>query len=205
MSRDASCDALVFFGATGDLAYKQIFPALQAMVRRGRLDTQVIGVANAGWDVEHLHERARQSLEEHGTLDEDAFARLAAQLRYVDGDYRDPQTFAALHRELGGAQRPLHYLAIPSSLFASVVEDPQASGCPRGARVVVEKPFGRDLTSARELSRVLHGVFPEEQIFRIDHYLGKEAVQNITYFRFANGSRELGPLGASALCPPRHG
>jgi len=183
-------DALVFFGATGDLAYKQIFPALYAMVRHGQLEVPVIGVAKAGWGVERLCERARESISEHGGLDERVFARLVSLLRYVDGDYRDPETFTAIRRELDGTKRPLHYLAIPPSVFQSVAEGLQASGCARGARVVVEKPFGRDLASARALSRVLHAVFDEEQVFRIDHYLGKEAVQNITYFRFANAFLE---------------
>ena len=184
------CDALVFFGATGDLAYKQIFPALQAMVLRGHLEVPVIGVAKAGWDLERLRDQARRSIAEHAVLDDAAFAQLTSLLRYVDGDYRDPHTFTAIRQQLGGAQHPLHYLAIPPSLFASVAEGLAASGCAQGARVVVEKPFGRDLASAQELSRVLHGVFSEDQVFRIDHYLGKEAVQNITYFRFANAFLE---------------
>jgi glucose-6-phosphate 1-dehydrogenase len=183
-------DALVFFGATGDLAYKQIFPALQAMVRRGRLDVPVIGVAKAGWSLEQLRERARASLEEHGGVDEAAFAKLVSLLRYVDGDYRDPETFAAVRRELGSAKRPLHYLAIPPTLFTTVVEGLSASGCAQGARVVVEKPFGRDLASAIELNRTLHSVFPESAIFRIDHFLGKEPVENLLYFRFANSFLE---------------
>lgn len=183
-------DALVFFGATGDLSHKQIFPALYAMVRHGRLDVPVIGVANAGWDLARLREYARESVREHGNVDQRVFERLASLLHYVDGDYREQQTFVAIARELAGAQRPLHYLAIPPSLFASVAQGLESCGCARGARVVVEKPFGRDLASARELSRVLHEVFSEEQVFRIDHYLGKEAVQNITYFRFANAFLE---------------
>lgn len=183
-------DALVFFGATGDLAYKQIFPALYGLVRRGHLRVPVVGVAKAGWGVERLRERARESVAAHGELEERAFARLASLLRYVDGDYRDRETFAAIRRELDGVQRPLHYLAIPPSLFETVAQGLDSCGCARGARVVVEKPFGRDLASARELSRALHAVFAEEQVFRIDHYLGKEAVQNITYFRFANAFLE---------------
>ncbi len=190
MSAAARSDALVFFGATGDLAYKQIFPALYAMVRRGQLEVPVIGVAKAGWGLERLRERARQSVSEHSGLDERVFGRLVSLLRYVDGDYRDPDTFTAIRRELDGTERPLHYLAIPPSMFESVAEGLDVSGCAQGARVVVEKPFGRDLVSARTLSRVLHAVFDEEQVFRIDHYLGKEAVQNITYFRFANAFLE---------------
>jgi glucose-6-phosphate 1-dehydrogenase len=183
-------DALVFFGATGDLAYKKIFPALQAMARRGRLDFPVIGVAKSGWGLPQLVERARASVTEYGGLDEAAFAELTRRLRYVDGDYADMATFTQLKRELGDATRPVHYLAIPPSLFPVVVKNLGASGASDNARVVVEKPFGRDLESARELNRVLHEVFPEENIFRIDHYLGKEAVQNILYFRFANAFLE---------------
>jgi glucose-6-phosphate 1-dehydrogenase len=183
-------DALVFFGATGDLAYKKIFPALQAMARRGRLDFPVIGVAKSGWGLPQLVERARASVTEFGGLDEAAFAELTRRLRYVDGDYADMATFTQLKRELGDAKRPVHYLAIPPSLFPMVVKNLGASGASDNARVVVEKPFGRDLESARELNRVLHEVFLEENIFRIDHYLGKEAVQNILYFRFANAFLE---------------
>jgi glucose-6-phosphate 1-dehydrogenase len=184
-------DALVFFGATGDLAYKKIFPALQGMARRGRLDFPVVGVAKSGWNLEQLVERARSSLAEHGGgVDEAAFATLVRRLRYVDGDYADAQTFARLRGELGDARRPTHYLAIPPSMFATVAEQLRQSGLNVGARVVLEKPFGRDLASARALNEILHGVFPEESIFRIDHYLGKEAVQNILYFRFANAFLE---------------
>ncbi|MBB4663776.1 glucose-6-phosphate dehydrogenase [Conexibacter arvalis] len=184
------CDALVFFGATGDLAYKQIFPALQSMIRHGKLDAPVIGVAKAGWTLEDLRRRAHDSLSEHGGVDDDAFAQLTAQLRYIDGDYGDPETFAALRRELGEARRPLHYLAIPPSLFGTVVEALGSSGSADGARVVVEKPFGRDLESARRLNATLSSVFPESRIFRIDHYLGKEPVENLLYFRFANAFLE---------------
>jgi len=190
MSTRAPSDALVFFGATGDLAYKKIFPALQSLVRRGRLDVPVVGVAKSGWSREQLVERARSSIQTHGKLDEHAFAKLAAQLRYVDGDYNDPSTFAQIRRELGSAARPLHYLAIPPSMFPTVVKQLAGAGCATDARVVVEKPFGRDLASARALNQTLHEVFPESSIFRIDHYLGKEAVQNILYFRFANAFLE---------------
>jgi len=179
-------DAFVFFGATGDLAYKKIFPALQSMIRRGHLDAPIIGVAKQGWNLEQLRERARDSVREHGGLDDDAFARLSANLHYVDGDYQDGATFEALRKALGEAQRPIHYLAIPPSLFPVVVQHLGSSGCARGARVIVEKPFGRDLRSAQALNQTLHQVFPEPAIFRIDHYLGKEAVQNLKIFRFGN-------------------
>ncbi len=183
-------DALVFFGATGDLAYKKIFPALQRMVKSGSLQVPVIGVAKAGWGLEQLLQRARESLAEHGGLDRDAFAKLSGLLRYVDGDYADPATFESLRRALGGAQRPTHYLAIPPALVELVVGQLRGSGCTEGARVVLEKPFGRDLASARELNRILLGSFDESRIFRIDHYLGKNAVQNLVFFRFANAFLE---------------
>jgi glucose-6-phosphate 1-dehydrogenase len=183
-------DALVFFGATGDLAYKKIFPTLQAMVRRGHLNVPVIGVAKASWSLDQLKARARDSVEKHGGLDQAAFARLCSLLRYVDGDYKDPATFAALRKELGSAQRPAHYLAIPPVLFGVVVEQLGKSGCARGARIIVEKPFGRDLASARALNSLLLGSFDERAIFRIDHYLGKNPVQNLLYFRFANSILE---------------
>jgi glucose-6-phosphate 1-dehydrogenase len=184
-------DALAFFGATGDLAYKKIFPALHAMARRGRLDFPVVGVAKAGWRLGQLVERARASVTEHGGgVDEDAFRTLVSRLRYVDGDYRDRGTFTRLRAELGAAARPTHYLAIPPSMFPIVVEQLRVSGCTPGARVVVEKPFGRDLQSARALNATLHQCFPEDSVFRIDHFLGKEAVQNILYFRFANSFLE---------------
>ena len=183
-------DALVFFGATGDLAYKKIFPALHAMARRGHLTFPVIGVAKSGWNLEQLIERAKSSIAEHGGIDAAAFTRLASQLRYVDGDYNEADTFDRLKALLGPAQRPVHYLAIPPSMFPAVVTQLGERGCAADARVVVEKPFGRDLQSARELNRTLHTVFAEQDIFRIDHYLGKEAVQNILYFRFANAFLE---------------
>ncbi len=186
----ARADAFVFFGATGDLAYKKIFPALQALVRRGELDMPIVGVARAGGSLDALRQRARASIEHAGLFDADAFARLAARLRYVDGDYADPATFARLRRELGPAARPIHYLAIPPSLCGVVVDGLGASGNARDARVIVEKPFGRDLASARALDATLHAVFPERSIFRIDHYLGKDAVQNLLYFRFANAFLE---------------
>ncbi len=183
-------DALVFFGATGDLAYKQVFPALQAMVRRGHLDIPVVGVAKTGWNLDQLKARAKDSLEKHGGFDTAAFTKLASLLRYVDGDYQDPTTFARLREALDGAKRPLHYLAIPPGLFATVVEGLAKAGCTQDARVVVEKPFGRDLASARELNRVVRSAFAEDSIFRIDHFLGKEAIMNILYFRFANSFLE---------------
>jgi len=179
-------DAFVFFGATGDLAYKKTFPALYAMVHRDGLDIPIIGVARAGWNLEKLRERARDSVQKSGDYDETCFAKLAALLRYVDGDYADPATFTKLKQALGPAQRPIHYLAIPPSMFASVAQGLAKSGCAENARVIVEKPFGRDLASAQSLDRTLHEVFKESAIFRIDHYLGKEAVQNLLFFRFAN-------------------
>src|SRR5215471_17394057 len=188
-------DALVFFGITGDLAYKKIFPALQAMVRhRGERDgafVDVIGVASTRWTLESVKARMRDSLAAHGGgVDETAYGVLSDRLRYVGGDYRDPALYDRLHAQLGDARHPLYYLAIPPSLFDAVVEGLQRSGCAQGARVVLEKPFGRDLRSARDLDAILHGVFPESAIFRIDHYLGKEPVQNLLYFRFANSFLE---------------
>jgi glucose-6-phosphate 1-dehydrogenase len=182
----AHSDALVFFGATGDLAFKKIFPALQAMVRRGHLDVPVIGIAREGWSLERLRERARASLEAHGGVDAAPFAKLISLLRYVEGDYTNPATFDRLKQALGGATRPTHYLAIPPSLFPTLVDGLARSGCASNARVILEKPFGRDLASARELNKTLHRVFDESSIFRIDHYLGKEAVLNLLFFRFGN-------------------
>ena len=183
-------DALVFFGATGDLAYKKIFPALQAMAKRGHLDEPVIGVAKAAWNLDQLKARARDSVEKHGGLDPAAFKKLCGLLRYVDGDYQSPATFQSIREQLGSAQRPAHYLAIPPTLFGLVVEQLAKSGCNRGARVVIEKPFGRDLTSAQDLNRILLGTFEEKAIFRIDHYLGKRPVHNMLFFRFANAVLE---------------
>ncbi|HSD50405.1 MAG TPA: glucose-6-phosphate dehydrogenase [Candidatus Methylomirabilis sp.] len=183
-------DALVFFGATGDLAYKKIFPSLQAMVKRGHLKVPVIGVAKAGWSLDQLRERAHDSLQEHGGLDAAAFDKLCGLLRYVDGDYKDPATFQAIRKQLGPAGRPAHYLAIPPVLFGMVVEQLAKAGCTDGARVIVEKPFGRDLASARELNRILLGTFDEKAIFRIDHYLGKRPVHNMLFSRFANAFLE---------------
>jgi len=183
-------DAFVFFGATGDLAYKKIFPALQAMAKRGHLDVPVIGVAKAGWTLERFRARARDSVEQHGGLDPRGFETLCGLLHYVDGDYRDPATFKALREQLGPARRPAYYLAIPPTMFELVVEQLSKSGCTPGARVIVEKPFGRNPTSAQELSRTLFGCFREETIFRIDHYLGKRPVHHMLFFRFANAFLE---------------
>jgi len=185
-------DALVFFGATGDLAYKQIFPALQALIRRGHLNMPIVGVARPKWNLDQIKARAKDSLEKHGDLDPAAYAKLCSLLGYIDGDYADSTTFAKLHKALAAAKRPLYYLAVPPSLFATVAEGVSKSGGAKDARVVVEKPFGRDLASARELNRTLHRFFPEQNIFRIDHYLGKEPVQNFIYFRFANPLIEAG-------------
>jgi glucose-6-phosphate 1-dehydrogenase len=187
---DIRSDALVFFGITGDLAYKKIFPALQAMVKRGHLAVPVIGVAKSGWTLDQLKARARDSVEKHGGLDPAAFGKLCELLRYVDGDYENPATFEALRTELGSARRPAHYLAIPPALFELVVEQLGKAGCATGARVMVEKPFGRDLDSAKELNRILLGGFDEKSIFRIDHYLGKRPVHNMLFFRFANAFLE---------------
>ena len=183
---DSHSDALVFFGATGDLAYKKIFPALQAMVKRGHLNVPVIGVARGGWDLEKLRARAKDSVQKHGGLDPGAFEKLSGLLHYVGGEYTDPSTFQTLRKELNGSQKPAFYLAIPPQLFETVVQQLASSGCNQGARVIVEKPFGHDLASAQELNRCLHKVFPEPAIFRIDHYLGKRPVNNVVVFRFAN-------------------
>ncbi len=185
------CDALVLFGASGDLCYRKIYPALYHLVAHGRLDVPVIGVARAGWTPEQLIARVRDSLSKFvPQVDETAAGKLAALLRYVDGDYRESATFSALRKSLGDAARPLHYLAIPPSMFPVVVTKLGESSSAKGARVVVEKPFGRDLPSALALNHTLHQVFDESAIFRIDHYLGKEPVQNILYFRFANSFLE---------------
>ena len=187
---DTHSDSLVFFGVTGDLAYKQIFPALQAMIRRGQLDMPIIGVAGRPWKIEQLQAHIHESLEEHGGVDSAAFAKLCSLLQYVSGDYHDAATYTKLRKALGDAQRPLHYLAIPPSMFSPVVEGLAQAGCAKNARVILEKPFGRDLASAQSLNQILHSVFPESSIFRIDHYLGKEPVQNVLYFRFANSFLE---------------
>jgi glucose-6-phosphate 1-dehydrogenase len=184
-------DAFVLFGATGDLAHKKTFASLYAMVRRGHLKEPVIGVAIEDWDVDKLRERARDGIQRsEGSVDDKVFSQLAQLLHYVSGDYRDPATFQKLRQALDGSQRPLHYLAIPPGMFEPVVQGLEQSGSAKGARLMVEKPFGRDVASARWLNRVLHLVFDEDAIFRIDHYLGKEAVQNLLYFRFANSFLE---------------
>jgi glucose-6-phosphate 1-dehydrogenase len=179
-------DALVFFGATGDLAYKQIFPSLQRLAKNGKLHGPVIGVAKSGWTLDDLKARAKQSVETHGGIDPEGFDRLMSLLEYVDGDYADIRTFQQVRKCLGSAKHPLHYLAIPPSLFGMVLQKLKESGCAEGARVVIEKPFGHDYDSAMELNRIVHEVFAEKDVFRIDHYLGKNAVQNLIYFRFAN-------------------
>jgi glucose-6-phosphate 1-dehydrogenase len=189
MTRPRS-DAFVFFGATGDLAYKKIFPALHAMAERDLVDFPVIGVAKSGWTREAFVERARVSIRENGSWSDAAFSKLVAQLRYVDGDYNDAETFTRLRAELAERARPVHYLAIPPAMFPIVIRRLREADCTKDARIIVEKPFGRDLASARELNQVLRTVCDEESIFRIDHYLGKEAVQNILYFRFANAFLE---------------
>jgi len=184
-------DALAFFGATGDLAYKKIFPALHAMARRGHLEFPVIGVAKSGWNLDQLRARAHESIEKHGGgVDKEAFARLVARLGYIDSDYKDSATYVALLKAMGGAKRPAHYLAIPPSLFATVIKELGSSGCAHDGRVIVEKPFGHDLPSAQALNVTLHSVFDESSVFRIDHYLGKEPVQNLVLFRFANSFLE---------------
>ncbi len=183
-------DALVFFGATGDLAYKKIFPALQSMIKRGTLTVPVIGVAKAGWNLDQLKARAKDSLEQHGGLDPAAWEKLSSLLGYVDGDYADPATFVGVRKALGSAERPAHYLAIPPSLFEKVVEQLVQSGSAKGARMIVEKPFGHDLASAKELNRILLSAFPESSIFRIDHYLAKGPVHNMVSFRFSNSFLE---------------
>jgi glucose-6-phosphate 1-dehydrogenase len=183
-------DALVFFGATGDLAYKQIFPSLQKLAKRGKLAGPVIGVAKAGWNLEQFKQRAQDSVEKHGGVDPVGFPLLLSKLRYVDGDYKDPQTFLNVRKELGAAKHPIHYLAIPPVLFGEVLNQLKASGSSEGARVVIEKPFGNDLDSAVALNKVVHEVFAESDVFRIDHYLGKNTVQNVIFFRFANSFLE---------------
>ena len=179
-------DALAFFGATGDLAYKQIFPSLQAMIKRGHLNVPVIGVAKAGWNLDQLKARAKDSLEKHGGVDAAAWEKLSGLLRYVDGDYKDPATFQQLRKELGNAEHPAHYMAIPPVLFGTVVEQLVKSGCAKGGRIIVEKPFGDDLASAQALNKILLSSFDEHDIFRIDHFLGKRPVNNLMVFRFAN-------------------
>ena len=183
---DSHSDALVFYGVTGDLAFKKIFPALQAMVKRGQLNVPVVGVARSQWTVDQLRERVRESLEKHGGVDPAAFGKLAGLLRYVSVDYADPGACRAIYGQLKDAKRPAIYLAVPPHLFGAVVDQLEKSGCASNARIIIEKPFGRDLASARELNQILHRVFDESSIFRIDHYLGKKPVNNMLVFRFAN-------------------
>src|ERR1700722_7500861 len=182
----AKSDALGVFGATGDLAFKKIFPSLQSMVRRGNLNVPVFGVAKSGWNLDQFRQRAKDSIQEHSQFDPQEFDKLSKLLRYVDGDYSDPATFTALIKELRDAHSPTFYLAIPPALFGLVVEQLGKAKCAGNARVVIEKPFGRDLDSAQALNKILLGTFDEHSIFRIDHYLGKSAVRNLRYFRFAN-------------------
>jgi len=189
-NNSAHADTLVFFGATGDLAYKKIFPALQAMVKRGTLKVPIIGVAREDWTLDQLKARAKESLEKHGGLDPEAFDKLCGLLRFVSGDYNIPSTFQVLCREIGSAQLPAYYLAIPPGAFGTVVEQLARTGCTRNARVILEKPFGRDLASARALNQILLQTFDEKDIFRIDHYLGKQPVHSMLFFRFANAVLE---------------
>lgn len=183
-------DTLVFFGATGDLAYKKIFPALQAMVKRGTLNVPVIGVAKEDWSLDRFKDRARDSLEKHGGLDPAAFEKLCGLLRYVSGDFNNAEMYKALCHQLGSAQQPAYYLAIPPAAFGTVVEQLSRTECARNARVIIEKPFGRDLPSARALNQILLQTFDEKAIFRIDHYLGKQPVNSMLFFRFANALLE---------------
>lgn len=185
------CDALVLYGVTGDLARKKIFPSLYAMAKRGALNVPVIGVASSPWTQEQLCQRATDSINEHGGIDDPAaMETLLSKLSYVSGNYKNPETFAAIRTALGSAQRPAHYLAIPPALFETMITGLRDSGLAKNARLIVEKPFGRDLESATELNRIALSAFPEDSIFRIDHYLGKEAIMNILYFRFANAFLE---------------
>ncbi|HEY5957584.1 MAG TPA: glucose-6-phosphate dehydrogenase, partial [Polyangiaceae bacterium] len=188
---DTQSDALVFFGATGDLAFKKIFPAMQRMVKTGKLTVPIIGVAREGWSLERLQARAKDSVEKHGGgLDPDAFPKLMQLLQYVEGEYNTPKTFTALRQQLGQAAYPIHYMAVPPDLFETVIEHLHESGCDKQARLILEKPFGHDLPSARHLNEVVHRYFDEQHVFRIDHYLGKDAVQNLVFFRFANAFLE---------------
>jgi len=201
-------DALVLFGVTGDLAHKKIFPALYEMAKKGVLDHPVIGVASSKWTIPELCARAEDGIRQAGKIDDPAALKtVLSLLRYVQGDYNDPATFTAIKAALGSASRPVFYLAIPPALFATVISSLGASGLAAGARVIVEKPFGRDLASARELNRIAHSVFPEDSIFRIDHFLAKEAIMNILYFRFAaprHGAADLSRLRGRPRRDRRH-
>ena len=188
---ESKSDALVFFGATGDLAFKKIFPALQRMVKSGKLDVPVIGVAREGWSLERLQARAKDSVEQHGGgVDPEAFPKLMQLMRYVEGEYTTPATFESLRQALGNSERPIHYMAVPPDLFETVIKQLCQSGCDKHARLILEKPFGHNLASALHLNQVVHRHFREQQVFRIDHYLGKDAVQNLVFFRFANSFLE---------------
>ena len=188
---EAKSDALVFFGATGDLAFKKIFPAMQRMVKSGTLDVPVIGVAREGWSLERLQKRARDSVEQYGGgADPEAFPKLMQLMQYVEGEYTTPSTFESLRKQLGHAQRPIHYMAVPPDLFEVVVKQLHQSGCNEGARLILEKPFGHNSASAKHLNQVVHRHFREQDVFRIDHYLGKDAVQNLVFFRFSNAFLE---------------
>lgn len=183
-------DALVFYGATGDLAFKKIFPALQMMVKRGNLRVPIIGVARGDYDLEKLKGRAKESIQKHGQFDEESFQKFADLLGFVGGDYTDPETFQRIRKEIGEAKNPTHYLAIPPVLFPKIIQQLDQSGCAKGARVIVEKPFGTDFESARSLNKILLSKFSESSIYRIDHYLGKRPVNNIVFFRFVNSLLE---------------
>jgi glucose-6-phosphate 1-dehydrogenase len=188
---ETKSDALVFFGATGDLAFKKIFPAMQRMVKRGTLDMPVIGVAREGWSLERLRARAKDSVEKHGGgIDPEAFPKLMQLLQYVEGEYTTPTTFQSLRKQLGHSEHPIHYMAVPPDLFETVIKHLHESGCDKGARLILEKPFGHNFASARHLNQVVHQYFREQAVFRIDHYLGKDAVQNLVFFRFANAFLE---------------
>ncbi|TDQ18967.1 glucose-6-phosphate 1-dehydrogenase [Algoriphagus boseongensis] len=179
-------DALVFYGATGDLAYKKIFPALHMMVKRGNLDVPIIGVARGDYDLEKLRARAKESIEKHGNYEEESFQKFCSKLEFVGGDYTDPETFKRIRKGLGSAKNPTHYLAIPPVLFPKIIEQLSLSGCADGARIIVEKPFGSNYETARELNKILLSRFSENSIYRIDHYLGKRPVNNLVFFRFVN-------------------
>jgi glucose-6-phosphate 1-dehydrogenase len=184
-------DALVFFGATGDLAFKKIFPAMQTMVKSGVLEVPVIGVAREGWSLERLRARAKDSVEQHGGgADPDAFPKLMNLMQYVEGEYNTQSTFESLRKQLGHAEHPIHYMAVPPDLFEVVVKQLHQSGCDKGARLILEKPFGHNFASAKHLNQVVHRYFQEQEVFRIDHYLGKDAVQNLVFFRFSNAFLE---------------
>ena len=179
-------DALVFYGATGDLAFKKIFPALFLMVKRGHLEAPIIGVARGDYDLEKLQLRAKESIQRYGNFEEETFSKFLKLLAFVGGDYTDPNTFHRVREALGNAQNPTHYLAIPPVLFPAIIAQLDQSGCAKGARIIVEKPFGTDYNSAKALNKLLLSKFSESSVYRIDHYLGKETVMNLLALRFAN-------------------